>query len=74
MGFVEGMWLESPFIQISVLTLMTNSDLHLYRGVEDCGTDFSMGHEFTGTVIDIGNSVSNFQIGDEIVSPFTITW
>ena len=54
--------------------LMSGSDLHLYRGTEDGGTDLIMGHEFTGTVVKIGAKVCNFQIGDVVVSPFTISW
>jgi threonine dehydrogenase-like Zn-dependent dehydrogenase len=32
-----------------------------------------MGHEFTGTVSDIGSSITTVKIGDMIVSPFTIS-
>nr|XP_036577574.1 alcohol dehydrogenase, GroES-like domain-containing protein [Colletotrichum truncatum]KAF6784572.1 alcohol dehydrogenase, GroES-like domain-containing protein [Colletotrichum truncatum] len=30
-----------------------------------------MGHEFTGTVVEKGSAVTSFDIGDQIVSPFT---
>lgn len=53
---------------------MFGSDLHLYRGTEDGGSDFIMGHEFTGTVVRIGTKVYRFQVGDIVVSPFTISW
>jgi threonine dehydrogenase-like Zn-dependent dehydrogenase len=33
-----------------------------------------MGHEFTGTVVQVGASVSKFEIGDDVVSPFTTSW
>jgi threonine dehydrogenase-like Zn-dependent dehydrogenase len=33
-----------------------------------------MGHEFTGTVVQVGASVANFRIGDFVVSPFTTSW
>ena len=46
----------------------------MYRGVEDCGTDYIMGHEFTGIVVEKGNSVSTLAIGDLVVSPFTTSW
>lgn len=32
------------------------------------------GHEFTGTVEEVGSEVKNFTKGDQIVSPFTISW
>ena len=32
------------------------------------------GHEFTGTVEEVGSMVKNFQKGDQIVSPFTTSW
>lgn len=31
-------------------------------------------HEFTGTVEEIGSEVKNFKKGDQIVSPFTVSW
>lgn len=32
-----------------------------------------MGHEFTGTVSEIGSSVKTVKVGDKIVSPFTVS-
>lgn len=32
------------------------------------------GHEFTGTVEEIGSEVKNFKKGDPVVSPFTVSW
>ncbi len=32
------------------------------------------GHEFTGTVEEAGSEVKNFRKGDQIVSPFTVSW
>ena len=32
------------------------------------------GHEFTGTVEEIGSAVKDFKKGDQVVSPFTISW
>ncbi len=49
------------------------SDMHVYHGRET-GTDIGtiMGHEFTGTVVDVGEEVFNFKIGDRVLSPFTV--
>ncbi|RNC83247.1 MAG: alcohol dehydrogenase [Balneola sp.] len=48
------------------------SDMHVYHGREQ-GIDINtiMGHEFVGTVIEIGDSVKRFKPGDEVISPFT---
>lgn len=32
------------------------------------------GHEFTGTVEETGSEVKNFKKGDQVVSPFTVSW
>ncbi|KAL0491790.1 zinc-type alcohol dehydrogenase-like protein [Acrasis kona] len=50
------------------------SDLHAFRGVEECESiDFIMGHEFCGTIYQVGESIKNFQVGDSVVSPFTVS-
>lgn len=48
------------------------SDLHVYHGRET-GIDRHtvMGHEFAGTVVAIGSTVTEFRIGDPVMSPFT---
>lgn len=54
------------------LTALCGSDLHIYHEREtgiDIGT--VMGHEFVGTVADIGSDVRNFRRGDRVMSPFT---
>ncbi|KAG7150068.1 zinc-binding alcohol dehydrogenase like protein [Verticillium longisporum] len=47
------------------------SDLHVYRGIEPCAAGVTMGHEFSGEVVETGTSVKTVSIGDRIVSPFT---
>ena len=34
----------------------------------------AQGHEFTGTVEEVGPEVKNFNKGDQVVSPFTVSW
>ena len=34
----------------------------------------SVRHEFTGTVEEVGPAVKNFKKGDQVVSPFTVSW
>ncbi|GAB7339704.1 hypothetical protein MBLNU457_6275t1 [Dothideomycetes sp. NU457] len=54
-------------------TALCGSELHVYRGHQPSGTDFIMGHEFTGHVHETGSSIKNFTKGDRVVSPFTIS-
>lgn len=54
------------------LTAICGSDLHVYLGREtgnDPGTP--MGHEFLGTVVEVGADVVGLKRGDVVVSPFT---
>ena len=52
---------------------MHASELHVYRGHQPSGTDFIMGHEFTGVVEEVGTGVKTLKKGDKIVSPFTVS-
>ncbi|KFH42159.1 putative zinc-type alcohol dehydrogenase-like protein-like protein [Hapsidospora chrysogenum ATCC 11550] len=54
-------------------TALCGSELHVFRGHQPSDTGFIMGHEFTGTVSEVGPAVRNFQPGDAIVSPFTVS-
>ncbi|NJN42064.1 MAG: alcohol dehydrogenase catalytic domain-containing protein [Flammeovirgaceae bacterium] len=50
------------------------SDLHVYHEHEkgiDHGT--AMGHEFVGEVVEKGKAVKNFSVGDQVMSPFTVS-
>ncbi|RYC64063.1 hypothetical protein CHU98_g2164 [Xylaria longipes] len=42
-------------------------------GHETAGTEFIMGHEFTGTVVAAGKNVKTVNIGDKVVAPFTVS-
>lgn len=54
------------------LACICGSDLHVYyareRGLDE-GT--VMGHEFVGEVVEKGNDVRTFSVGDLVMSPFT---
>lgn len=56
------------------LTHSPSSELHVFRGHQTSGTGFIMGHEFTGTVVEKGPEVQSVEIGDRVVSPFTVSW
>ena len=51
---------------------LCGSDLHYYTGHLNVGTGFTMGHEFTGVVSEVGADVKGFKQGDRVVSPFTV--
>ena len=49
------------------------SDLHLYHGlVPDTRVGTTFGHEFTGTVEEIGPGVQSLKVGDHVLVPFNI--
>ncbi|KAJ5581773.1 Alcohol dehydrogenase superfamily zinc-type [Penicillium sp. DV-2018c] len=54
-------------------TALCGSELHVFRGHQPSGTGFIMGHEFTGEVVETGPNIKNFQKGDRVVSPFTVS-
>jgi threonine dehydrogenase-like Zn-dependent dehydrogenase len=64
--------MPSPFNM--TMTELKYSELHVYRGHQPSGTEFIMGHEFTGTVHELGSDVKTLQQGDSIVCPFTTSW
>lgn len=54
-------------------TALCGSELHVFRGHQPSPTGFIMGHEFTGTVEDVGADVKTVKKGDRVVSPFTVS-
>jgi S-(hydroxymethyl)glutathione dehydrogenase/alcohol dehydrogenase len=49
------------------------SDLHLYHGmVPDTRVGTTFGHEFCGVVEELGEEVSNLDVGDHVLVPFNI--
>ena len=54
-----------------IYSALCGSELHVFRGHQPSGTGFIMGHEFTGTVEEVGSDVKTVKQGDQIVSPFT---
>ena len=65
---------ELHVFRVRVTLLSWCSEENLPRqGHQPSPTGFIMGHEFTGTVEEMGSDVKNFQKGDQIVSPFTVS-
>ncbi len=54
-------------------TAICGSDLHLYDGyIPTMKEGDILGHEFMGTVVEVGPDVSNLKVGDRVVVPFPI--
>lgn len=54
-------------------TAICGSDLHLYNGfIPTLEKGDILGHEFMGEVVELGSKVTNLEIGDRVVVPFTI--
>ena len=54
-------------------TAICGSDLHLYNGViPSLQKGDILGHEFIGTVVEVGPEIQNLKPGDRVVTPFAI--
>lgn len=51
----------------------TGSDLHFYRGTEGPATDFTLGHELLGEIVDVGKGIKKFKKGDLVIAPFSLS-
>ena len=47
-------------------TALCGSDLHYYRGHLKCPPGFICGHEFVGEIVEKGDEVQDFGIGDKV--------
>jgi S-(hydroxymethyl)glutathione dehydrogenase/alcohol dehydrogenase len=55
------------------LAAICGSDLHLYHGMmPDTRVGHTFGHEFIGTVDEVGSSVQSLQVGDRVMVPFNV--
>ncbi|MFG6493362.1 zinc-dependent alcohol dehydrogenase [Microbacterium sp. P03] len=55
------------------LAAICGSDLHLYHGMmPDTRVGHTFGHEFIGTIEQVGSSVQNVRVGDRVMVPFNI--
>ncbi len=56
------------------LAAICGSDLHLYHGMmPDTRVGHTFGHEFIGTITDVGGSVERVKRGDRVMVPFHIS-
>ncbi len=49
-------------------TAICGSDMHFYDGDIDLGIGFPLGHEFLGTVLEVGPEVRRFRVGDRVLT------
>jgi len=49
-------------------TAICGSDLHFYDGDIPVGAGIPVGHEFIGTVVDVGPDVHRFRVGDRVLT------
>jgi threonine dehydrogenase-like Zn-dependent dehydrogenase len=55
------------------MAAICGSDLHLYHGMmPDTRVGMTFGHEFIGTVEEVGPSVQNLKRGDRVMVPFNV--
>lgn len=54
------------------LSALCGSDLHTYRGHQKTSTGHIMGHEFIGVVESKGSAVTRFDIGERVISLFSV--
>jgi threonine dehydrogenase-like Zn-dependent dehydrogenase len=52
------------------ITALCGSDLYFYRGHLKCPPSFICGHEFVGEIVEKGDEVRSFALGDKVVVPF----
>ncbi|RDV39386.1 glutathione-dependent formaldehyde dehydrogenase [Bradymonadaceae bacterium TMQ3] len=63
---------HDAIIEVS-LTAICGSDLHLYDGnIPTMESGDILGHEFMGTVVEVGPEVHQLKVGDRVVVPFPI--
>lgn len=47
------------------------SDIHTFEGEYEVNTPLTLGHEFSGEVVEIGDNVTEFEVGDRVTSETT---
>lgn len=71
---VELLEIEEPRVKSHELKVkihaagICGTDMHIIHDEYSCNYPVIMGHEYSGIVVEIGNDVTNFQVGDRIVS------
>lgn len=58
---------DGAVVQVDA-TAICGSDLHFYDGDIPVGEGIAVGHEFLGTVIEVGSQVTRFKVGDRVLT------
>lgn len=56
-------------LSVAWLTGSPGSDLHIYRQT-DPGTDYIIGHEVVGEIVEVGSAITKYKVGDIVAAPF----
>lgn len=76
-GHLEVLEVEEPIVKEDQVKIaveyagVCGSDIHTYEGNYKVKTPVTLGHEFSGVVVDIGENVKEFKIGDRVTSETT---
>ena len=54
-------------------TAICGTDLHPYEGRLELEADIILGHEFLGSVIEVGSAVTQFSVGDRVVASCVVS-
>ncbi|MEO6941722.1 MAG: alcohol dehydrogenase catalytic domain-containing protein, partial [Terrimesophilobacter sp.] len=65
-----GIRAETDAIVRVVAACVCGSDLWPYRGIAPISEPRRIGHEFVGTVEEVGSAVTNVRVGDFVIAPF----
>lgn len=58
---------DGAIVQVDA-TAICGSDLHFYDGDIPVGDGIAVGHEFLGTIIEVGPDVTRFRVGDRVLT------
>ncbi|MGE5408706.1 MAG: alcohol dehydrogenase catalytic domain-containing protein, partial [Syntrophothermus sp.] len=53
-------------------TGVCGSDLHIYHGRLEIEPGFTIGHEYVGTVVEVGDAVTRVAVGDRVAGAFQV--
>lgn len=73
-GYVQLMEMEKPSIKPDEVLIgvkavsICGSDLHIWHDAHPYWPPMIMGHEFSGQIADVGSQVSEWKVGDRVVS------
>jgi L-iditol 2-dehydrogenase len=60
---------EAEEVKLKIATAgICGTDIHILKGEWPCNPPVVLGHEFCGTVVEVGRQVHNFQSGDRVVA------